>query len=257
MPLYTRDGVRVLFVHIPKTGGTSIEAAFRRAGFEESFFARSHGPYGCTPQHMVAADLLHEFGSIDFDYVFGVVRDPMARLASERSWRAGHQVKAGRPVPSYDAFVSEWLNRLDGSRTAGDNHFRPQVDFLLPHMQVFRFEDGLSTILARVARRLRVRRLARVPPHKMPRRVQADVAPESLSDATTARLVRTYVTDYAVLGYDLPPPHVTGTPMSLAPPSASSREPVENATDSLPSSLRKHLGRARRNVRRSAGNNLR
>lgn len=255
MPLYTRNGIRVLFVHIPKTGGTSIEAAFRRAGFEETYFARSHSEYGCTPQHMAAADMLHEFGDLSFDYVFSVVRDPLARLASERSWRAGHQVKAGRPVPSYDEFVNSWLDRLDGSRTAGDNHFRPQVDFLLPHMQVFRFEDGLSTILAHVARRLRVRRLARVPPHKMPRRVEVDVAPESLSDATKARLVQTYITDYAVLGYDLPAPHVTGARMSLVPP-ASSREPVGSANDSLPSSLRKHLGRARRNVRRSAGNYL-
>jgi hypothetical protein len=35
MPIYTKNGLKVLFIHISKTGGKTIEAWFRNFGWEE------------------------------------------------------------------------------------------------------------------------------------------------------------------------------------------------------------------------------
>ena len=118
MPVYERGGRRVLFVHVPKTGGTSIEAAFRRAGFEESYRSKTLTARGCRPQHLTAADLVEEFPGLPFDYVFAVVRDPGARLGSERVWRAGHLAKKDMPVPDFESFATTWLDRYDADPTA-------------------------------------------------------------------------------------------------------------------------------------------
>jgi hypothetical protein len=201
MPVYERGGRRVLFVHVPKTGGTSIEAAFRRAGFEESYRSKSFTSRGCRPQHLTAADLVEEFPGLPFDYVFAVVRDPAARLGSERVWRAGHHAKQGKPIPDYESFATTWLDRYDADPTAGDNHFRPQVEFLLPQMEVFRFEDGIERIMAQVGAEVGAPRLHRRVQHRMAPRVEADRSLESLTAGTRARLARLYLADSAALGY--------------------------------------------------------
>jgi Sulfotransferase family len=201
MPVYEGRGRRVLFVHIPKTGGTSIEAAFRRAGFEESYRSKSFTARGCRPQHLTATDLVDEFPGLPFDYVFAVVRDPVARLGSERVWRAGHVAKSGAPVPDFESFATTWLDRYDADPTAGDNHFRPQLEFLLPQMDVFRFEDGIEWIMSRVGARVGAPRLHGRVPHRMGPRVDADRSLDSLTAGTRARLARLYLADCAVLGY--------------------------------------------------------
>ncbi len=203
MPIYEHRGRRVLFVHIPKTGGTSIEAAFRRAGFDESYRSTSLTSYGCHPQHLTATNLVEEFPGLQFDSVFTVVRDPVARFGSERVWRAGLKAKAGKPVPDFDSFANDWLDRYDLDPSVGGNHFRPQTEFLLPQMDVYRFEDGLDWIMSRVAARLEIPRLGRKVPHRMGPRVEADRSLDALSSATRARLAALYLVDSAALGYPL------------------------------------------------------
>ena len=129
-------------------------------------------------------------------------------------WRAGHRVKAGKPVPEFEQFAQEWLVRQESDPGVGDNHFRPQVDFLLPGMDVFKYEEGLDNVLRRLARQLSYRKLGRVPPHKMAPRVDVDRSIESLSQATLAHLERLYVADFAVFGY-LPPLSRPSRPSSV------------------------------------------
>lgn len=242
MPVYEGRGRRVLFVHVPKTGGTSIEAAFRRAGFTESYRSKSFTARGCRPQHLTAADLVEEFPGLPFDYVFAVVRDPVARFGSERVWRAGHVAKKGRPVPDFESFANDWLGRYDADPSAGDNHFRPQVEFLLPQMDVFRFEDGIDWVMSRVAVRLGDARLSRPVPHRMGPRVDADRSLDALTTGTRARLARLYLVDSAALGYpQLFAPEVPGSGVEW-------RSPDEDGTSASTDqrSWRSRLLRARR-----------
>lgn len=38
MPLFHKNNKRILFIHIPKAGGTSIEQFFKRNGWEMEFY---------------------------------------------------------------------------------------------------------------------------------------------------------------------------------------------------------------------------
>ena len=81
-------GKPVLFIHIPKTGGTTIENDLKRIGFDVGMFfpwpTNYTGP-DCFPWHTPP----RYFHSIDFsDFItFTVVRDPIDRFFSEENWR--------------------------------------------------------------------------------------------------------------------------------------------------------------------------
>lgn len=204
MPVYSAMGQRVLFVHIPKTGGTSIEKCLRDAGFEESYFGHDFTRYGCRPQHLTAHDLFLEFPRLSFDFVFTVVRDPADRIGSERAWRALLATRQNKPVPDMESFVRSWLDRYCEQASAGDNHFRPQVDFLLPGAHVYRFEQGMDSIMKDILARLDVPESGQSVPHRLAPKVQVDRDLLSLSRATYRRFLRTYLSDYAALDYPLP-----------------------------------------------------
>ena len=113
MPAYRISNKNVLFIHIPKTGGTTIEA-----------FLSSHGPMslhgrgekilrpyrssrlsGHIPvQHFDASLLEVMFDRSFFDYAFLVVREPVERLKSEyRFARELGRVEARLPFGAWTA----------------------------------------------------------------------------------------------------------------------------------------------------------
>lgn len=153
MPVFRQGERKFLFIHIPKTGGSSIERAFADAGWDTLYRDGRVGPKSwndirlCTPQHM-HREMLESIFRIDrFDGVFTVVREPMARIRSEYLWR--HR-KSGFSIDGRS--VEEWtagsFARYAKDPFLFDNHLRPQVDFLVDRAEVFRFEDGLDEMAA-------------------------------------------------------------------------------------------------------------
>ena len=89
MPLFKKDCEEILFVHIPKSGGSSIEAFFKRQGYE--MFFRNKGKLegtSCSAQHFHAKMFEELFNGASFDYSFTIVRDPLERMFSEYRHRA-------------------------------------------------------------------------------------------------------------------------------------------------------------------------
>jgi hypothetical protein len=152
MPIFTRDDRAVLFVHVPKTGGTTIEKMMVGAGWEVGFRAtpRTHPTqsrlHRVSPQHY-HADLLAQTLKLDrFDATFLVTRDPLARFRSEYAMRNKRHPEAGTA-----AHVEEWtrsiIRRVRVNPSVLDNHVRPQHEFLVPGARLFRLEDGMATIV--------------------------------------------------------------------------------------------------------------
>jgi hypothetical protein len=172
LPLARIGGTLLFFVHVPKTGGTSIEAYMRAKGSVALAGTRRHGWSRTTPQH-IHRDIYAEMVPPDFyDHGFAVVRDPKARLFSEFRMRAEPLRPKLRPlglmrvawnrsrgVPTYgvrlgsrleyldfDAWVAKSFAAFRKDPYCKDNHIRPQHQFIDPGHRLFRFEDGLDPV---------------------------------------------------------------------------------------------------------------
>lgn len=139
---------RTIFVHVPKTGGTSVEFVLGMHGEKADIGIRPYFNqeidrehlYGQDLQHMTAAalrDALQQAGVFERYFKFSIVRNPWDRLVSVFAW--SNQKWAKGEELSDDEFESS-VRRLHGlfvaARTQGQPlriapHFRPQVHFLV------------------------------------------------------------------------------------------------------------------------------
>ena len=168
MPAYRINNRNVLFIHVPKTGGTTVEKILSQ---HASSNLHSQGGKLLKPcrgsiltrslalQHFHAALLEAMFARDFFDYAFMIVRDPLDKLKSEyRHSRALGRLDTRLP---FGAWVEVMLALAAVSPNLSNNHFRPQADFSCFSAEVFRFEDGMDHILGSAERPPRTARSRR------------------------------------------------------------------------------------------------
>lgn len=142
MPLYRVADKILLFVHIPKTGGSTVEEVIKKAGAAEALkYHKRLGYSAATPQHMHWELLRSWIKDGFYDYAIGIVRDPYARLISEYRWR---QALTDEELPPFDTWVNHHFDRYAKHPFELDNHIRPQSDFISKKVEVFKLEDGLD-----------------------------------------------------------------------------------------------------------------
>jgi hypothetical protein len=142
MPLYNFSGAMVLFIHIPKAGGTTIEFALSNycMGLLDRNFKGEFFP--CSPQHFHAMiiDKVLDLSAISLQ--FTIVRSPLDRLKSEYFW----QRRFFGLNQEFNDWAIESLSRLNLNRFIFDNHLRPMTEFVTPSVKWFRIEDGLDQV---------------------------------------------------------------------------------------------------------------
>lgn len=205
MPIYTKDDRSLLFVHVPKTGGTTLEKMLVASGWQEDMKVTplSHPEqfrfYRCTPQHYHAPMLRQAFRVPEFDEVFLITRDPLARFRSEYAMRN----KRGDGSAEH---VEEWtrrvLERYQDNPFIHDNHLRPQHEFVLPRARIFRLEDGMDSIVSTLNREWDLGLPTEVPQH-MSSGTQGRISSGAVQvNAYVERRVREfYAVDYERFGY--------------------------------------------------------
>jgi len=208
MPIFIRDGKSVLFIHIPKTGGSTIETMFREAGWERHLYEAADPKdinlvnhyLSVPPQHM-HRELLTSLVRLErLDAIFTVVRHPFARLKSEYHWQSRY-FKGSIVQPEPDQWWRESLEVLKNSGPESfQNHLRHQVDFLLEGAHVYRYEDGLERVAADFNLLVRLGGLWEKP---MPRKNQSQAGSSELSfSAESIRDIENfYSADYSTFGY--------------------------------------------------------
>jgi len=151
MPFIQVGTKKILFVHIPRTGGTTTEHWLRGFAPLRLFTFGVPSCLKCTPQHLTWSDIEALFGEGYFDYGFAIVRNPYRRLESEYKLRHA-LAKQGffKGIETFPAWVETTLAQARGNPWILDNHIRPQWQFASRHMRIFKFEDGLETIWATV-----------------------------------------------------------------------------------------------------------
>ena len=205
MPVMLKDGRSVLFVHVPKNGGSTVEKLFTSSGWDMRFRKTLRGNpevfplLQVSPQHFHGALLTEVFNLSRFDLVFMICRHPVSRFRSEFAMRHKHvdQVDAA----TVDEWADRFFSRYPPNHCAHDNHIRPQVDFLVPGAEVFRMEDGMESIVADLNARFDLG-LTTTIPHRL--RSEYRGLPSSaveLSPALLAHLHDFYADDFERFGY--------------------------------------------------------
>lgn len=203
--------LKCLFVHIPKTAGTSIEAALGMHGAQDDVGVRPIAGTREDPDRLFGGHLQHltfreiqdrlPADRIEEYFKFTVVRNPWDRLVSEYAWisRGDGRAWARGPVGTFEEFVRsrdyERVHRHGLSQVAflvgRDGHVGPD--------EVYRYE-GLQDAWTEIRGRLRID----VP---LPRRMSANHADyrELYTPETRAIVAEVYAEDIRVLGYDFHP----------------------------------------------------
>ena len=204
---------KAVFVHVPKTGGQSIELAFMR---DRGLNWKGRTPFLIRPNrdprigperlaHLFGREYL-ELGHLtqsDFDtyYKFAFVREPVERLKSSYRFNAPKLDKR-LTLRGYLEFGRARPEMQDLHR-----HTASQCAFLLSEAgellvdEVFRFED-----FARGARRALARSgVASAPiPHKNAPNTPHDDEMMQVDGETLAWIAETYRDDFERFGYPLP-----------------------------------------------------
>ncbi len=146
--LRTKEKISVLYIHIPKCGGSSIEEWLRQYG-AIALLDRDHQIYSkCSPQHFHSEILTRLFTVDHFDYVFTVVRNPYSRIISEYNMRMQFYPKEQQP---FSDWLSDVLSQFKKNPWYLDNHLRPQSDFICFDCDVYRLEDGFDNLTAKLS----------------------------------------------------------------------------------------------------------
>jgi hypothetical protein len=108
---------KILFIHIKKTGGTSVEKVFQEKFPDISIKSKNH---------LVMTDYISKLGEPEIDkyYSFTIIRNPWDRITSLYFMRRG---KRGNP-----SHFQKWVLRLDKHRYVQQKHltYRHQYDWL-------------------------------------------------------------------------------------------------------------------------------
>lgn len=209
MPVFLKGKKSCLFIHIPKAGGSSVEAAARFLGWREYLSVRGVNAsclsmFKSSPQHF-HAEVLSSFLDFDrFDLVFSICRDPFSRFKSEYYW----QLAQGLTDLPPDEWAVMALDSVRRDSWVFDNHLRPQSDFIPvgPKVVLFKLEeDGVRK--AREALRVlggdrsfAIRDLFSLGSAHKKASVKSCAA-ESVLDAFSGRVYEFYKQDYERFGY--------------------------------------------------------
>lgn len=201
MTVFRKGNINILYAHVPKTGGGSLQSFFERAGFETHFCDTSSEKTGfnamrtCSPQHYHADLLKRTLRLRKFDYIFLTVRHPIDRLKSEFIWRnRGPDCDAG-------AWVNRVLDLYPRNRFLHDNHIRPQHEFLLPGADIIRTEaDVILEVSERLATRFGI--TCEAGPTRS-RNVARSFDVKSVADITMDRATQDRATDFYRRDFEL------------------------------------------------------
>lgn len=172
MAIYRLNGKTIHFVHIPKTGGSSVNRHLLDIGAERIAHPSDQGLSGHLAREERIAWLADR--RIEADHTFTLLRDPVRRIISQFRFSARVVKPTARPdkvvrylaarvleVPVYRVFCGDGRSRImdfdeyvrmafaahGRNPSVFNGHIRPQADYWDERMTTFVFEDGLERVM--------------------------------------------------------------------------------------------------------------
>jgi hypothetical protein len=130
-----------------------------------------------------------------FDYSFAVVRNPYDRIISEFKYRVGSK-RYGFFAPSFRRWVRRSFADFAKNNYLLSNHIRPQTDFLIPGVEIFKMEEGFAALEARLQEVLGVSMTEAVPHANKSGDRPVEIDAESMD-----LIYEFYRKDFETLGY--------------------------------------------------------
>jgi len=194
---------KIIFVHIPKTAGSSIENALGllRSGCENGYGYKDIDGRPVALQHLLPDGIRKIIGEEAFSRYtkFTVCRNPYNRIVSEYHWRVCNKI--GR-VRSFDGFLDEVENVIKNNLyNKVSDHFIPQSDFIYDSEgnqvvdHLFRFEklDKAEQFIQDNFGTDKLKRLETSVPSR---------GKIVLTNEQKERVYKLYERDFILLGYD-------------------------------------------------------
>lgn len=197
MPIFRINDRHVLFIHVPKNGGTSVTAMLESVG-EKLFDERIDlGRVGFRPRHLHGEILNRIFLPTMIDHAFLVVRNPVARMVSEYRYQSRRGGLRWQRLLHFDAWLSVSLSMAGRRPEYRENHFRPQVEYLCFGAEVHRMEDGLARIPARLSAVTCLAEMPEIPARNVTRKDRS----VRMSKRSLSRILDRYAEDFERFGY--------------------------------------------------------
>ena len=168
MPIYhwqnseTQKKIVFLFIHIPKTGGSTLAFFFKQLGFrsfgapKEYFFVRDY--LKCPPSHF-DMKIIEQLFKLEAIYSFAITRDPLKRLFSDYKWAQTKSKNIDKFMKmSFEDFVNDSFEKYSLNEYYLANHIKPQHHFISDKVtRVFKLEDGLENAIKTVFNDLQIK----------------------------------------------------------------------------------------------------
>lgn len=215
MPVFRIGDKLHYYAHVPKCGGSSVEAClkarFGTPAFLDTRFLdvpEARRWTRSSPQHLPWEVFTRLVPADWITSSFAVVRHPVKRLVSAFQYQVEVEGTVA-PLWSIDEWFDDWLKRAAGEPFLYDNHLCPQSAIVPPDATVFRLEDGLDAIVPHLDRLAGNTNGPRAIPAENVRKKGMGPDAERLrpSAETLARVAAVYADDFARFGYGegLPP----------------------------------------------------
>ena len=246
MPIFRIQNDLHFFAHVPKCGGSTVNAymsgRFGPLGFSEpqGDLLPLHRQWNRTSNQHVPTFVLDRFVPPDwFTSSFAVVRHPLGRLVS--AFFFARNLGLAPPGAEFNSWFHAAANRIEGHPFDYDGHLLPQSVFVPHRSRIFRFEDGFEPIIPYLdslcgnqdgPRQLEARNIGTW------RGTEGLPVPTA---ETLALIAQVYAEDFARFGYDIASdPAATRTAAAL-PASEVTGKPPEPARPGLGTRFRRYL----------------
>jgi len=211
MPIFKYNNKNILFIHIPKCAGSSVQSyLFGLTGGKKWLSTGDAAQYFsvetmvCSPQH-IHGELIRQLFKLDrFHLIFTVVRCPLSRMLSEYRMR----YREGHPIHGHD--FGSWYNIVRRHYASNnfylDNHLRPATEFIVDQCRIFKLEDGLENAMASILGDLGVEDRFKGIGKNPARNQKVPLPPESklsITDETRRLVQEDYLCDYHYFDYNL------------------------------------------------------
>ena len=205
MTLLLKDEQSILFLHVPKSGGSSVVKLFQDNGYRSTIEMRGLPSQEClvSPQHQTCENLKSMIKLDKLTDIFILTRNPYTRVKSEYNWHFRNTKSWERP--DINEWITEALKAASIENEYQDNHLRCSSDFvdLSSPCKIFKIEDGMEFIAEFFLQKSGSLMSIQIPHEKEGSQLRLGGSKKELNSCSIDAINHFYKKDFEAFGYQM------------------------------------------------------